>query len=91
MIVKRNQQQLILVKHLYEDASIMGERADTFSVTKAVILLDLAVEHMLNNIILNLDPDFTVNETKGSEDVARKTLWGNAARAIKMSNKGKLP
>ena len=87
----RNQQQLILVKQLYEDSLVLAARSDGLSLTKAVVLVDLAVEILLNHIILNLDPDFTVNETKGSEDIARKTLWGNAARAIRMSNKGTLP
>lgn len=87
----RNQHQLILVKQLYEDAAVLAARGDAFSLTKALILLDLAVEHTLNNIVLNLDPNFTVNETKGSEDIARKTLWGNAARSMKTSNKGSLP
>ncbi len=84
----RNQQQLILVRQLYEDSLVLAARSDALSLTKAVVLVDLAGEFLLNNIILNLDPDFTVNETKGSEDIARKTLWGNAARAIRMSNKG---
>jgi hypothetical protein len=46
---------------------------------------------MLNNIVLNLDPDFTVNETKGSEDISRKTLWGNAARSMRIASKTKIP
>ena len=51
----RNQQQLILVKQLYEDARLFEERGDAFSLTKAVVLLDLSIENILNNIILNLD------------------------------------
>jgi hypothetical protein len=87
----RNQQQLILVKQLYEDSLALSGRSDALSLTKAIVLLDLAVELLLNNIVLNLDPDFTVNETRGSEDIARKTLWGNAARAARVANKGSLP
>ncbi|MGH9968607.1 MAG: hypothetical protein ACREBG_12375, partial [Pyrinomonadaceae bacterium] len=90
-LLRRNQQQLLLVKQLYEDAASLAARGDSFSLTKGVIFLDLAVEHLLNNIVLNLDPNFTVNETKGSEDIARKTLWGNAVRAARMSQKGGLP
>jgi len=87
----RNQQQLILVKQLFEDSLALCGRSDVLSLTKAIVLLDLAVELLLNNVVLNLDPDFTVNETKGSEDITRKTLWGNAARAVKAANKGSLP
>jgi hypothetical protein len=87
----RNQQHLILVKQLYEDSLVLSGRTDALSLTKAIVLLDLSVELMLNNIVLNLDPNFTVNETKGSEDISRKTLWGNAARAVRAANKGSLP
>jgi len=69
----------------------LSGRPDALSLTKAIVLLDLSVELMLNNIVLNLDPNFTVNETKGSEDISRKTLWGNAARAVRATNKGSLP
>lgn len=87
----RNQQHLILVKQLYEDSLALSGRSDALSLTKAIVLLDLAVELVLNHIVLNLDPDFTVNETKGSEDITRKTLWGNAAKAVRAANKGSLP
>src|SRR5260370_15211189 len=87
MSLSRNPQQLILVKQLYLDACLLADRGDTFSVTKAVILLDLAIEHMLNNIVLNLDPSFTVNQTKGVEDIGRRTLWGNASTAIRAAAK----
>lgn len=87
MFPRRNQQQLILVKQLYEDARLLGKRGDAFSLTKAVVLLDLSIEHILNNIILNLDPSFTVNQTKGSGDINRKTLSGNASTALRTAGK----
>ncbi len=87
MTPKRNQQQLILVKHLYEDARLLEERGDAFSLTKAVVLLDLSIEHILNNLILNLDPTFTVNQTKSSGDINRRTLSGNASTALRAAGK----
>lgn len=87
MAPSRNQQQLILVKQLYEDARLLEEKGDAFSLTKAVVLLDLSIEHILNNIILNLDPSFTVNQTKGTGDIDRRTLWGNASTALRAAGK----
>jgi hypothetical protein len=55
MISTRNPQQLLLVKQLYEDGRLLPSRDDDLSLTKSVILLDLAVEQMLNTIIM----DFT--------------------------------
>lgn len=86
----RNLHQLLLVKQLYEDACLLSEREDTFSHTKAVILLDLSVEVMLNSLVLNLDPDLTVNAAKGSQDTDRKTLWGNAATALNKAKSKRL-
>jgi hypothetical protein len=86
----RNLHQLLLVKQLYEDASLHAGYGDTFSHTKSVILLDLSVEMVLNNIVLNLDPDLTVNASKGSQDTDRRTLWGNAASAINKAKSKRL-
>lgn len=83
----RNQQQLILVKQLYEDARLFEERGDAFSLTKTVVLLDLSIENILNNIILNLDPSFSVNQTKGRGDITRKTLSGNASEVLRAAGK----
>jgi hypothetical protein len=87
MVTRRNQQQLILVKQLYEDARLLEEKGDAFSLTKAIVLLDLSIEHVLNNILLNLDLSFTVNQTKGSEDINRRTLSGNASTALRAAEK----
>lgn len=58
----RNTDQLVLVKQLYQDANNLITDRDRLSLTKAVIILDLSVELMLNNIVLNLDPNLTVNQ-----------------------------
>lgn len=87
MTPKRNQQQLILIKQLYEDARLLEERGDAFSLTKAVVLLDLSIEHILNNIILNVDPTSSVNQTKSSGDLNRRTLSGNSSTALGSAGK----
>lgn len=87
----RNPHQLLLAKQLYEDSRLLAERDDAFSYTKAVILLDLAVETLLNNIVLNFDPDLTINASKGSQDTDRRTLWGNVATALNKAKNKRLP
>lgn len=91
MISVRNPHQLLLAKQLYEDSRILVERDDAFSHTKAVILLDLSVETVLNNIVLNFDPDLTINASKGSQDTDRRTLWGNASTALNKAKSRRLP
>ena len=58
----RNPQQLLLVKQLYEDGRLLASREDALSLAKAVVVLDLAIEQMLNTVIM----DFTsVNTPRG--------------------------
>jgi hypothetical protein len=87
----RNPHQLLLVKQLYEDARLLAEREDSFSHTKAVIFIDLAVETLLNSIVLSFDPDLSINASKGSLDTDRRTLWGNASTALNKVKKKRLP
>jgi hypothetical protein len=87
----RNPHQLLLAKQLFEDSRLLAERDDAFSHTKAVMLLDLAVETVLNNIVLNFDPDLIINASKGSQDTDRRTLWGNAATALNKAKHKGLP
>jgi hypothetical protein len=51
MPVTSNPQQLILVKQLYEDGCLLAAREDDVSLTKAIILVDLAIEQMLNQVL----------------------------------------
>src|SRR5436309_10116216 len=82
----RNPQQLLLVKHLYEDARTLASREDDLSLMKAIVVLDLAVEHMLNTVII----DFTsLNAPKGKpgrKDVSWAIIWERAAAAMKEKN-----
>lgn len=91
VMLVRNPHQLLLSKQLYEDSRLLAERDDAFSHTKAVILLDLSVETLLNNVVLNFDPDLTVNASKGSQDTDRRTLWGNAGTALNKAKGKRLP
>jgi hypothetical protein len=83
----RNPHQLLLSKQLFEDARLYAEREDSFSHTKAVVLLDLAIEVLLHNIVLNFDPDLTVNASNSGRDTDRRTLWGNTSQALKSKGK----
>lgn len=84
----RNIDQLILVRQLFVDALALAARDERLSLTKAVILLDLAVEQSLNSVVLNFDPDFTPDEATGRQDMKWATLWTNATRTLNVA-KGK--
>ncbi len=79
----RKPESLLLVKQLFEDSRSLSDRDDSLSLSKAVIILDLAVEQLLNHIVLNLDPDLDVNASKAGKEIDRKTLWGNAATCLR--------
>ena len=52
-----NAQQLLLVKAFLDEAQTLALREDTFSTSKAILFLDLAVEQMLRAIIFSLNPN----------------------------------
>lgn len=76
----RNFEQLIVVKQLYQDARDLSQRGDRLSLTKSIILLDLAVEQSLKSILLNLNPNFII--PRGRNDISWKDLWRNASSAV---------
>jgi hypothetical protein len=74
---------LLLVKQLFEDARTLASNEDDLSLTKAIVALDLAIEQMLNTIIM----DFTsVNAPKGKsgrKDISWAEIWERAVTAIR--------
>ncbi|MGI8732850.1 MAG: hypothetical protein ACR2LM_06065 [Pyrinomonadaceae bacterium] len=76
----RNFEQLILVKHLFQDARDLTGRGDRLSLTKAIILLDLSIEQSLKSILLNLNPNFII--PRGRQDIKWRDLWQNASSAV---------
>jgi hypothetical protein len=81
--VTRNPQQLQLVKQLYEDGRLLAIRDDGLSLTKSVILLDLAVEQMLNTIIMDFTSLNTPKGKSGRKDIGWGDIWQRAADAMK--------
>jgi hypothetical protein len=75
--------QLILVRQLYEDAFNLAAREDDLSLTKALILLDLSVEQMLNQLLRDFDRDFAPNFDSGRRDVGWRQLWQLAQPVMK--------
>ena len=76
----RNFEQLILVKHLYQDARDTAEQSSRLAQTKAIILLDLSIEQTLKNILLNLNPNYIIQ--KGRNDIQWRELWREASKAV---------
>lgn len=70
----------MLVKHLYQDARDLLERGDRLSLTKAIILRDLAVEQALKSVLLNLNPNFII--PRGRNDIGWRDLWREASDAV---------
>jgi hypothetical protein len=86
MPVTSNPQQLILVKQLYEDSCLLAAREDDVSLTKAIILVDLAIEQMLNQVLRDFYPGFDSTAAAGRRDVNWGRLWQLAAQT--MTEKG---
>jgi len=76
-----NAQQLLLVKDLFGDAQALALRDDTFSTSKAILLLDLSVELMLRAVIFTLVPNLNPKR-----DLYWKDLWKEADDALKRRN-----
>lgn len=72
-----NSQQLLLVKELFEEAQTLAFREDTFSTSKAILFLDLAVEQMLRTIIASISP-----HTNYKKDPDWYILWADASDAM---------
>lgn len=76
----RNFDHLLVSKQLYQDAFDSSER-DQSLLTRALILLDLAIELALKNILLNLDPNFAPEQ--GKRDILWQELWRKTDAALK--------
>ncbi len=77
----RNFEQLIFVKQLCDDAKSLLNIGDVLSLTKSLIIIDLAIEQTLKTIILNLNPSFYI--PRGRQDINWKDLWNEADSIIK--------
>lgn len=80
MAITCNPQQLMLVKQLYEDARALSARNDELSLTKAIILLDLSVDNLLNQIVRDCS---LPNPSSGRNDAKWHDNWSNAHSALK--------
>ena len=72
-----NSQQLLLVKDLFGEAQTLAAREDTFSTTKSILFLDLAVEQMMRAIIFTLKPN-----SNPRKDLKWHELWTEADGAL---------
>jgi len=81
--------QLLLIKQLYDDACGLTSRGDTLSLAKAIILLDLSVEQMLNSIIMDFVSAKSPKLKPGRKDQGWGELWGLADEA--MQQRGHAP
>src|ERR1051326_8221980 len=82
MPVTSNPQQLLLVKQLYEDGCLLATGEDDVSLTKAIILIDLAIEQMLNQVLRDFYPSFDPTAAAGRRDVNWGRLWQLAAQTL---------
>jgi len=82
----RNPQQLLLVKQLYEDGRLLASREDALSLAKAVVVLDLAIEQMLNTVIMDFTSVNTPRGKGGRKDLAWGDIWDRAAAPMKLKN-----
>jgi len=76
-----NAQQLLLIKELFGDAQALASRDDTFSTSKAILLLDLSVELMLRAVVFTLVPNLSPKKELHWQD-----LWKEADAALKLRN-----
>jgi len=81
-MVTRNPQQLVLVKHLYEDACTLAGREDDFSVMKATLSLDHSVEQMLNTIVMDITTQNVPTRGAGRRDISWSEIWKRASDAV---------
>ncbi len=81
MPAQPNAQQLLFVKQFFDEGQTLASREDTFSTSRAILFLDLAVEQMLQAIVASLNPTkHYQNEPKWHE------LWADASSALKSHN-----
>lgn len=78
MSTPKPRQQLLLVKELYKEAEQASGREDTFSTSKGILFLDLAVEQMLLTIITMLPSKVTI--PKG--ELKWEQLWQTASEVM---------
>jgi hypothetical protein len=92
----RNFEQLLIVKQLYEDAVLLTDRGDVFSLSKAVLFLDLSIETTLKAILINLNPNyltqfFQQKQLKTSQkqgfDVSWHVAWEQASNELEKKNR----
>jgi hypothetical protein len=72
-----NPQQLLIVKDFFGEAQTLALREDTFSTSKAILFLDLAVEQMMRAIIATLDPS-----KQYKRDPNWHELWTDASAVL---------
>lgn len=77
MAIPSNPQQLLLVKDLFDEAQELALREDTFSTSKAILFLDLAVEQMMRAIITSLSPS-----KHYKKDPTWHELWTDSSTAM---------
>jgi hypothetical protein len=94
MPTPRNFEQLLIVKQLYQDANLLIGKGDIFSLSKAIIFLDLSIELALKTILLNLDPSFIPNKPnfnwhqawKGASDAVEKMCGTYLPEEVESTN-----
>jgi hypothetical protein len=66
-----------MVKDLFSEAQTLSSRDDTFSISKAILFLDLAVEQMLRAVVTTLTPSIQYKKDPNWHE-----LWTYAAAAL---------
>jgi hypothetical protein len=72
-----NPQQLLIVKDFFGEGQTLALREDTFSTSKAILFLDLAVEQMMRAIIATLNPS-----KQYKKDPNWHELWTDASAVL---------
>jgi hypothetical protein len=99
MPTPRNFEQLLIVKQLYQDSDLLINKGDIFSLSKAVIFLDLSIELTLKTILLNLNPNFLSQlfqqpqikvTQKQHVDISWHIAWTQASKELQAINKSSL-
>src|SRR5215470_8059333 len=78
----KNPRQLLVTKQLFTEGKVLALHGDDFSALKAVLLLDLSVELMLNILIT----DFGSGRDSARDDMKWSQLWQQATCAVKDAN-----